>query len=85
MSDLNKRSAVIERYVESAKIMVYMNVQHDPEREVGFHLLGVKLLRAQATKGKTKTKKQKKDSPKAVTIWNKQRAILEYFQDVPIP
>lgn len=82
MSDLNKRSAVIERYVESAKKMVYMNVQHDPKREVGFHLLGVKLLRAQATKGK---KKKKMDSPEAVTIWNKKRAILEYFQDVPIP
>lgn len=81
MSDLNKRSAVIERYMESAK----KNGVHEclawPRAWSWFSSLRSQIV---ACLGYKRKKKKKKDSPEAVTIWNKQRAILEYFQDVPI-
>lgn len=83
MSDLNKRSAVIERYVESAK----KNGVHEclawPEAWSWFSSLRSQIVAC--LRYKREKKKKKTDSPEAVTIWNKQRAILEYFQDVPIP
>ena len=82
MSDLNKRSAVIERYMESAK----KNGVHECLAWSGawswFSSLRSQIV---ACLGYKRKKKKKTDSPEAVTIWNKQRAILEYFQDVPIP